>query len=224
MTSSASVGKKRRLQRIFRGDRARSVIVPIDDALIFGPFNGLDSVSVKLRQITEAAPDGIVAFKGAFLRHAEIVARCALILNVTASTIRSRHTKKEWVDTIETAIRMDAAAVAVHVNISSRFEAAMLRTLGAVSSACESVGMPLVAIMYPRGEDGARDENYDEMKRTDRDGYARLVAHAARVGVDLGADVVKTQFTGDSQSFAKVVAAAAPVRWLSQVAPYSLLK
>jgi DhnA family fructose-bisphosphate aldolase class Ia len=53
--------------------------------------------------------------------------------------------------------------------------------------------MPLLAMMYPRG-------------RKIKDEYSpEAVAHAARVGAELGADMVKTSYTGDPDSFSKVI-------------------
>ena len=69
----------------------------------------------------------------------------------------------------------------------------LLSDLGVIASSCEEWGMPLVAMMYARGS-GIED-------RLD----PRLLAHAARVGAELGADVVKTSYTGDPASFATVV-------------------
>jgi fructose-bisphosphate aldolase / 2-amino-3,7-dideoxy-D-threo-hept-6-ulosonate synthase len=47
--------------------------------------------------------------------------------------------------------------------------------------------------MYPRGKD---IKNSNE---------AELVAHVARVGAELGADIIKTNFTGDIDTFRAVV-------------------
>ena len=53
--------------------------------------------------------------------------------------------------------------------------------------------MPLLAMMYPRGEK-IKDPHDPE-----------IVAHVARIGADCGADIVKTVYTGDIDSFARVV-------------------
>jgi fructose-bisphosphate aldolase/2-amino-3,7-dideoxy-D-threo-hept-6-ulosonate synthase len=70
----------------------------------------------------------------------------------------------------------------------------MLATLGSVAWECDSLGMPLLAMMYPRGPNIKNPHD------------AELVAHAARLGAELGADVVKTNYTGDADSFREVVA------------------
>jgi fructose-bisphosphate aldolase/2-amino-3,7-dideoxy-D-threo-hept-6-ulosonate synthase len=54
-------------------------------------------------------------------------------------------------------------------------------------------GMPLLAMIYARGPK-IEDENGVE-----------AVKIAARVGAELGADIVKTSYTGDPESFREVV-------------------
>jgi DhnA family fructose-bisphosphate aldolase class Ia len=53
--------------------------------------------------------------------------------------------------------------------------------------------MPLLAMMYMRG---SKVKNGFEV---------RLVKHAARVGAELGADIVKVPYTGSVESFREVV-------------------
>jgi class I fructose-bisphosphate aldolase len=89
---------------------------------------------------------------------------------------------------------LGADAVSIHVNIGNGHESAMLRDFGQVSRECERLGIPLLAMMYPRGEK-IKDE-YD----------VSVVKHAARVGNEMGADIVKVSYTGSSEGFREVVA------------------
>jgi fructose-bisphosphate aldolase/2-amino-3,7-dideoxy-D-threo-hept-6-ulosonate synthase len=93
---------------------------------------------------------------------------------------------------VEEAIRLGADAVSVHINIGSKTEAEQLKKLGTISKICAEWGMPLLAMMYPRG-DGINQ--FDE----------KAVALASRVGAELGADIIKTNFTGSVESFKRVV-------------------
>jgi fructose-bisphosphate aldolase/2-amino-3,7-dideoxy-D-threo-hept-6-ulosonate synthase len=88
---------------------------------------------------------------------------------------------------------MGADAVSVHINLGSETEAEQLEILGCVSERCDFWGMPLVAMMYPRG------------KNIPNSNDVSVVAHAARAGAELGADIIKTNYTGDPESFRKVV-------------------
>jgi len=209
--SSAEAGKIRRLSRLLSANSHRTVIVPVDDSLIFGPTAGLEHLASKIQAILSDPPNAVLTFPGLLRSHAQLLSAVGLIVNLTASTGRSQHTRKVQVGTVEHALRLGVDAVAAHVNITSNFESEMIRVLGSVSEQCDTHGMPLLAIMYPRSEVNGADENYDQLKETDRKSYAELVAHAARVGVDLGADIIKTKYTGDPDSFRLVVEAAMPV-------------
>ena len=93
--------------------------------------------------------------------------------------------------TVEEALKIGADAVSIHVNVGAEDESHMLSTLGEISRHCQEWGMPLLAMMYPRG------------KKIKDEYSAEYIAHAARVGAELGADIVKTNYTGDQDSFAR---------------------
>jgi len=207
-----NVGKSKRLKRIFSHDSGKIVVVPLDDSLLAGPSNGLNDLKSKTEKIISAAPNAIIGFQGLIRNFAELIGHTPNILNITASTTKSIHTRKVVVGSVELAVRLDAEAVAVHVNISSKYESEMLKIMGEVSQECERYGMPLMGIMYPRTEnpDGT-DNNYYDLKKDNVKKYAELIAHSARVGVELGANIIKTQYTGNPDSFAMVVEACKPI-------------
>jgi class I fructose-bisphosphate aldolase len=117
-----------------------------------------------------------------------------LIVHLSASTSLSPMANtKALVGTVEEAITLGADAVSVHVNLGDDNERDMLGDLGRISTSCAEWGMPLLAMVYARGP--KISNGYDP----------RLIAHCARVGVELGADIVKVPYTGDPDSFAEVV-------------------
>ena len=69
----------------------------------------------------------------------------------------------------------------------------MLKDLGKVAKEASYWGMPLLAMMYTRGP--KIENEYDP----------KVVKHAARVGAELGADIVKVPYTGSPESFARAV-------------------
>jgi len=199
------LGKARRLSRVFDHRTKRTVIVPLDDVLLSGPEGGLRDTTKKVREVVAGGANAIIGFQGLFERNAEELLGIGGILNLTASTIRSRHTRKVLVSSVEEAVKLGMDCAAVHVNISSEYESEMLKNLGEVSRECERMGMPLMGIMYPRTERDGVDYNYWDLLESDPEKYTELVRHAARVGVDLGADMIKTHFTGRADLFHTVI-------------------
>jgi DhnA family fructose-bisphosphate aldolase class Ia len=208
--SFAQFGRNRRLSRLFSSQK-RAVFVPVDDSLLSGAINGLENLGTKVKLIADATPNAIMGFSGVLKHHGENIKSVPFILNLTASTTRAYHTRKTLIGSVELAHRLGADAVAVHVNIGSQFETEMLSILGSIARECDSAGMPLLGIMYPRTEGKDGDENFLYLKNKDPQKYAEYVAHAARVGVDVGVDFIKTQYTGTIETFQKVVEASYPV-------------
>jgi fructose-bisphosphate aldolase/2-amino-3,7-dideoxy-D-threo-hept-6-ulosonate synthase len=69
----------------------------------------------------------------------------------------------------------------------------LLKKFGKVEERCRQLGMPILALMYPRGP-GIKDKyNVD------------VVRYAARLGAELGVDLVKTYYTGSADTFRRVV-------------------
>jgi DhnA family fructose-bisphosphate aldolase class Ia len=184
-------------------------MVPFDDALINGPLDGLGEAHRRVEEVAAAGANAVLGFRGLHRAYTVLGVRVPFVENLTASTIHRDHARKSLVGSVESALAAGCDAVAVHVNVSAQPEPEMLATLGRVGADCDRWGMPMLAIMYPRREhaDGT-DDNYGTWRASDRQRYTAMVAHCVRVGVDLGADVVKTQYTGDVQSFATVIAVA----------------
>lgn len=204
------IGKKTRLQRIMGKDN-KCLIVPLDDNLISGTQTGIESIINKLEQIEKVKPNAIMAYQGTLSEMEDF--SIPKILNLSASTIRRNHTKKVLVSDVEYALKMGADAVAVHVNVSSQYESEMLETLGKTSEICDIYGMPLLVIIYPRREKvdsvgNVIDDNYLKQKESNNVDYQELVCHCVRIAFEMGADIIKTQYTGSTESFSNVVKSA----------------
>jgi DhnA family fructose-bisphosphate aldolase class Ia len=182
------------------------IVCPFDDSLISGPIGGLERAHEKLASIIEARPTAVLTFTGTVLQHVESFVGAPAIINLSGSTTRSHYTRKVPVASVQTALELSAAAVAVHVNLSSKHAPEMLEHAGEVVEAARSRGVPVVGIMYPRGdrEDG-KPEEFLTLLKSDPRAYTELVGHCVQVGVDLGVDLIKTQYTGSTESFREIV-------------------
>jgi len=189
------LGKQVRLERIVDRESGRTVIIPMDHGTTVGPIPGLCNLSRAVQMVVDGGANAIIEHKGAVPpSHRGSGKDIGLIIHLNASTsLGLDPNAKVMVCTVEEAIKIGADGVSIHVNLGANTEPDMLRCLGAVSGKCTEWGMPLVAMMYTRGP-----------KVTDPFD-AKYVKHAARVGAELGADIVKCVYTGSPESFREVV-------------------
>lgn len=204
-------GHDRRFSRLLPADQP-AIWHPVDDALIAGPLDGLRDPAHHLTPDLLRNVDAVLGFRGSMSIYGDLLLHIPLILNLSASTTMGDHTRKVLVGSVEDAVRRGADAVACHVNFTAPDEAEMLRNLSAVVTTAERYGMPVVAFAYVRRRhaDGS-DDNYLDERRSDCEGYGRMVAHAVRAAVELGASAVKTTYTGSAETFARVVDGACGV-------------
>ncbi len=184
-------GKNRRLKRILKQD-SRTVIVPMDHGVTIGPVKGITNMQQIIDQLLEGEVDAVLVHKGIAKR--VDAGNAGLIVHLSGSTNLSPNSgNKVQVCTVQEAIRIGADAVSVHINVGAQDEDKMLSTLGKVADECDLYGMPLLAMMYARGPK-IQSEHAPE-----------VVAHAARLGAELGADIIKANYTGTIENFKTVV-------------------
>jgi len=182
------------MERIFNRKSGNAVIIPMDHGVTVGPIKGIRSVKAIADAVASGGADAAIVHKGAAVfGHRGYGRDLGLIIHLSASTaLGPDPNNKVLVATVEEALKIGADGVSIHVNVGAEDESHMLSTLGEVSRNCQEWGMPLLAMMYPRGA-----------KVVDEKGVEN-VRHAARVASELGADIVKTPYTGDPDSFREV--------------------
>lgn len=190
------VGKEIRMERIMNRNSGRTIIVPLDHGITLGPIPGLTDMSLAIDRVVNGGANAILMHKGMVKAgHRGEGKDVGLIIHLSASTVLSPDPHdKVMVCTVEEAVRLGADAVSIQVNLGAPTDSRMLRIFGAVAKSCRDWGMPLLAMMYTRGE--GISNQFD----------VKYVKHAARVGAELGADIVKVNYTGSPESFSEVVA------------------
>jgi fructose-bisphosphate aldolase/2-amino-3,7-dideoxy-D-threo-hept-6-ulosonate synthase len=193
-------GKEIRLERIMDRNTKKTIIVPMDHGVSNGPIDGLIDMGRAVDLVAEGGANAVLGHVGlALYGHRQGGRDIGLILHLSASTsIGPDPNDKVLVNSVTNAMKMGADAVSMHINVGADSEARMLADLGRVAVECMEWGMPLLAMMYPRGR---KIENEHQVEH---------VALAARVAAELGADLVKTVYTGDPESF-RVVTRGCPV-------------
>jgi len=123
---------------------------------------------------------------------------------------------------VEDAITLGASAVGYTVYSGSKYEDEMHREFSRIIREAHSKGILAIGWMYPRGKSifdrksasktfkMALEEQ--EQSNVAIDETSSIVAYGARIGLELGADMVKVKYTGSLESFRWVVQVAFPTR------------
>jgi predicted phospho-2-dehydro-3-deoxyheptonate aldolase len=190
-------GKEIRLKRLYKHSN-RLLLVAMDHGVTLGPIPGIVNINQAIKDVFDGHADAVIVHKG-ILRDIEKIlgpSSGEIIVHLSASTDLSPHSnRKDLVSSVEHAIRLGATGISVHVNLGSEFEPQMLTHLGMVAEECEQWGMPLLAMMYVR--DGNKENEF----------HPKKIKHAARVAEELGADIVKLNYTGSPETFHEVTSA-----------------
>lgn len=180
------IGKRRRMKRILKN--GRTLIMPVDHG-VTKIENGLQNIDELLRIVGDYI-DAVIMHKGV-AKNSKIVSELeiGLVIHMSASTSLSKDPNdKRIISSVESALRLGADAVSVHVNLGSETEARQLEELGAICDEADVYGVPVLAMMYPRGN---VDVNVETVKQS------------ARVGYELGADLVKVPFVDEFSEVTK---------------------
>lgn len=98
--------------------------------------------------------------------------------------------------TVEEAMKLGAVAVGYTVYVGSEFENKMIEELSSIAREAHQKDLPVIGWMYPRGRNVLNPSSPE------------IVAYAARLGLELGADIVKLQYPGSIDSLKWTVEAA----------------
>ncbi|MFE6450645.1 2-amino-3,7-dideoxy-D-threo-hept-6-ulosonate synthase [Nocardiopsis dassonvillei] len=194
MSANTPFARRLRVQRLFRYDEQRLLIVPLDHSVTNGPITGGNRLNLLVGQLATNNVDAVVVHKGA-LRYldADWFSRTSLIVHLSASTMHAYDPDAKYlVASVEEALRLGADAVSVHVNLGSKEEQRQIADLALVSEACDRWNLPLLAMVYPRGPKVADPRDPE------------LIAHAVSLASDLGADLVKTEYSGSVESMLQI--------------------
>lgn len=188
--------KRHRLDHIFAED-GKALIVAMDHAATFGRMAGLEDPGRVLRQIRSAGADAVLTTYGVATRFAADLGSMGLILRVDGATsmLAEGRGHPRLIHHVPDALRVGADAVGCMGMPGASFEAETLPYLTELVNEAAEWNVPVMVEALPGGfEDPATwwtDEN---------------IGHACRICVELGADFIKTAYTGDPASFRRIVA------------------
>jgi fructose-bisphosphate aldolase/2-amino-3,7-dideoxy-D-threo-hept-6-ulosonate synthase len=159
-----------RLNRIMR--KGKMLCIPMDHGISNGPIEGLEDPASTIYKCEGHGLTSVIINKG-ILKSLPKPPKIGTLVHFSSSTALSLSPNRKM--------------------LTGTVKPEMLEQLGMTADQCHRWGMPLLAMMYPRGENIPNPHDPE------------IVGHVARIGAECGADIVKTLYTGDIDSFSKIV-------------------
>jgi len=177
-------GIKNRLSRIIKPGTGRTVMLAVDHGYFQGPTTGLENPRETIKPLVPYA-DCLMLTRGVL--RTSVGAECDLpvVLRVSGGTSILKELSNEGIITsVEEAIRLNAAGMALSIFVGSEYERQTLLNLSKLVNMGERYGIPVLAVTAV-GKEMTRD--------------ARYLALACRIAAELGAHFVKTYYCEDFQ-------------------------
>jgi fructose-bisphosphate aldolase, class I len=199
-------GKRIRMNRILRGPGRGALVVAFDHALVIGPIPGTENPAGQIRQFVDAGVDAVLLNLGLLQSCCDSFARgssVGLVARIDWTSVWKNLTEGTdgkprscMLASPEDALHHGADAVLTYMIVGTgdaEFEAKEVARNAQVARECERIGIPLIVESLARGK---AVTNYSDPEW--------LKLHT-RMAVELGADMIKTDYSGDAASMRSVV-------------------
>lgn len=183
--------------------RGRALFLAYDQGMEHGPSD-FDDESVDPQNILELARDGgfnaVILQRGVAEKYytgTEFSDKVPLILKLNGKTnLLTDEPYSPLLCTVLEARELGAAAVGYTLYVGSEHENEMLTDFSEIVREAHQIKMPVMAWMYPRG------------KAIEGQSIKELTAYAGRLGLELGADIVKIKYPENIENLSWAVQAA----------------
>lgn len=182
-------GIRNRLSRIIKPDTQRTVMLAVDHGYFLGPTHKLENARATIEPLVSYA-DALMLTRGILRTSVDPDVDVPIVLRVSGgSSIIGKDLSNEGITTsVEEAVRLNAAAVALSIFIGTDYEHQTLMNLANLIDQAKPFGLPVLAVTAVGKELGKRD--------------LRFLSLSCRIAAELGASFVKTYFC---DNFEKVV-------------------
>lgn len=182
--------------------KGKALFLAYDQGLEHGPTD-FDDKNIDPKYIIDIAKkgkyNGIVFQKGIAEKYNNEIrqSKIPLIVKLNGKTnLFKGEPIARQLCTVDEAIKLGAKAVGYTIYIGSDYEDEQLQEFVNIQREAHSKNIPVIAWIYPRGKSikGKKPEE--------------LMAYAARTGLEIGADIIKIQYTGKESDLKWAVKAA----------------
>ena len=207
MEVSLMVGKELRLSRILDPEDGRAVVVAADHGFMLGPIPGADRLADTLRRVIAGKPDAVLLSPGQAINMHDLFLgrdKPAILIRVDWTSafrdrtypLPARTVAFSLSCTPRKAVKLGAQGIVSYFFVGyedEEFEAMQYEMLARLSRECDEIGLPFVVEPVPMGP------RVTKANRTD------LIVMSVRMATEIGADMLKVPYTGDPESFKRVV-------------------
>lgn len=198
-------GTNLRLGRLFSASSGRSLVAAIDHGLTIGPQPGAVNVLQTVQTIIDCRPDAVLmapgmlaqtAGKFAFREAPSIMVRTDFFINREDIRLALHEEQYRVLCSPSYAASLGADSIIHFLILHPETGAMFADNVQAVSRAAEEahrIGLPLVVEVVTWGS------------RIEHKRDPELLSLGNRMAAELGADAVKTEWTGDSESMRQVI-------------------
>jgi DhnA family fructose-bisphosphate aldolase class Ia len=188
-----TIFSKRRMHRIFR-ENGRSLVVAMDHGGGLDVYPALAKPAAVLETVVSAGADAVLTTLGVVKEFASSLGSAGIVLRVDGGSTQLAQGTFECrlLHSVEDALRAGADAVACMGFPGSPLETQTLCNLALLAGHCHAWQVPLMAEMLPGGLMSSKLRTPENIRL------------AARIGVELGADFIKTEYVGPAEQFRSV--------------------
>jgi fructose-bisphosphate aldolase, class I len=186
-------GKQVRMGHLFAPD-GKTLIAALDHGIAgLAPLALLEKPEKLIAALTQAGVDAFILTPGLAEAFAGSIHGKGLVLRVDCgpTALTGNWLESHPAVSVEDGMRLGADAVIAMGIVGTAGESRSLQALAQLAGRCQEWGMPLMAEMLPGGFAASECP-------------AEQIKIAARLGAELGADIVKIRYSGSGESFRAV--------------------
>ena len=170
--------------------KGKALYLAYDQGLEHGPDDFNDK-NVDPKYIIDIAKkgkyNGLIFQKGIAEKYKEEIkkSKVPLIVKLNGKTnlVKGEPISKQ-ICSVDEAVKLGAVAVGYTIYIGSKYESEMFDEFAEIEREAHSSGLVVITWIYPRG------------KSVEKQSKTKLMAYACRVGLELGADIIKIVYNG----------------------------
>ena len=197
-------GAELRAGRLFDRETGRAYVVAIDHGMLFGVQEGSEDAVAAVERCLATEPDGLFISPGLFARTGHLFAyrgAASPIVRLDFLTIHE-HTKPygdrhRILCSPQQAAALGADAVVMYLMFGAAEGETFAGNLSAIAEATEEAHALGLAVIVEAVGWGSKAKSGPDPE---------LLTFGCRLGAEIGADVIKTEYTGDPDSMGRLVA------------------